>query len=308
MPAPSRTLDVAVCTYRRPERVTALIPLLLEQGRALEDVDARVVIVDNDAAGSARDAIASALGGEEGLVVVVEEAPGLTAARNRALSEAEDRDLLVFIDDDETPHDGWLAALLALQAERRPAGVAGPVLSAFEAEPDAWVAASPVWTRRRRATGTPVPSAGAGNLLLDMSVVRRLGLCFDPRFAFTGGEDTFFTRALVRDGGELLWCDEAVATESVPADRLTREWVLTRARRNGEAWAMVRVLTAAPGERRALRARLAARGAALAAVNGARARLTRDVARRAELDHRAAGALGILRAAMTGRVTEEYAR
>ena len=68
-------------------------------------------------------------------------------------------------------------------------------------------------------------SAHSNNLLLDLRWSRRLGLRFDPRFGLTGGEDTMFTHDLVGRGGTIVWCDEAVVRESVPADRATRSWV-----------------------------------------------------------------------------------
>jgi len=321
VPAAPISLDVAVCTYKRPERVAELLPQLLSQVRELEGIESRVLIVDNDPAGSARDRIAAEIAGgavddargSECVHVVVEAAPGLSAARNRALDEAADRDLLVFIDDDELPGEGWLAKLVAVYRSTGAVGVTGPVESVFEKQPDPWVASAPVFRRARRPTGTPVRSAATNNLLLDMAVVRRLGLGFDPRFAFTGGEDTFFTRSLVARAGEMVWCDEAVVSEIVPAERATREWVLTRARRNAETWAWVRLLDVSGWRRARRRAEFTARGAALWLVGSARALTARGAgaarqALRAQHEHRAAGGRGILRATLRGPTTAPYAR
>ncbi|WP_103062125.1 glycosyltransferase family 2 protein [Actinomyces qiguomingii] len=315
MPALPISLDVTVCTYKRPERVSALVPQLLAQVRDLEGVDARVVVVDNDAAGSARDRLTE--GPADARVhVVVEPSPGLSAARNRALDEAAGRDLLVFIDDDEAPGEGWLAALVEAYATYRDTGavaVTGPVESVFAVEPEPWVAAAPVFARARRATGTRLRSAATNNLLLDMTAVRRLALRFDPRFAFTGGEDTFFTRALTAHAGEIVWCDQAVVTETVPPERACRQWVLTRARRNAETWAWVRLLDEHGWRRAGRRMEFTARGAALWLIGTARALMVRGddaarQARRAQHEHRAAGGRGILRATLLGPRTAPYAR
>lgn len=315
MPTDPLSLDVAVCTYKRPERVVALVPQLLAQLQELAEVDARVVIVDNDAAGSARERLAgSGRISQDGRVhVVVEPTPGLSAARNRALSEAAERDLLVFIDDDELPADGWLASLVATYRNTDAVGVTGPVESVFEQQPDPWVSSAPVFRRARRPTGTPVRSAATNNLLLDMAVIRRLGLEFDPRFAFTGGEDTFFTRSLTACAGALVWCDAAVVSESVPPERATREWVLTRARRNAETWAWVRLLDTSGWRRARRRLDFTARGMALWLVGSVRALAARGEgaerqAQRAQHEHRAAGGRGILRATLRGPATAPYAR
>ncbi|WP_161923582.1 glycosyltransferase family 2 protein [Actinomyces sp. 432] len=317
MPAQPISLDVAVCTYRRPEGVAELVPQLLAQLDGVEELldggSARVVVVDNDAAGSARDRLAGQAQVGERLHVVVEPEPGLSAARNRALREASGRDLLVFIDDDERPREGWLASLVTTYRQTGAAAVTGPVEPVFEQRPDPWVASAPVFRRVRRPSGTPVHSAATNNLLLDLVVVRLLGLEFDPRFAFTGGEDTFFTRALAARAGALIWCDEAVVTESIPSERARREWVLNRARRNAETWAWVRLLDASGPRRAGRRLEFAARGALLWLIGSARALASLGAssdrqARRAQHEHRAAGGRGILRATLRGPTTAPYAR
>lgn len=304
-----RTLDIAVCTFGRPELVVALVPELLREADGLpQGLRARVSIIDNDPAGSARDAL-DATGDldDERVHVVVEPEAGLAAARNRALAEAASRDLLAFIDDDERPSEGWLRSLVDLQTSTGAAAVSGPVVSVFACQPEPLVAASPLFARGHRATGTRRESAATNNLLLDLHRVRELGLAFDPRFSFTGGEDTFFTRALVAGGGTIVWCDEAVVSEVVPPERSTRDWVVARARRNGESWAWAQILSASSSQRRALRARLAARGVALVALHTVSAVVATSAQQRARHRHGAAGGRGVLRA-VRGRATQEYAR
>lgn len=307
MPDAIRRLDVAVCSFRRPELLVALLPRLLEQAASVTTARCRVSVVDNDPEGSGLTAIEAAGLVSDDVHVVVEPTAGLASARNRALAEAEGASMLVFIDDDEIPEDGWLSALVATHDATGAAAVSGPVLSVLEPGTDPVVAASPLFSRPRRATGTRRPSAATNNLLLDMDVVREAGLRFDPRFSFTGGEDTFFTRSLVAAGGTIVWCDEAVVCESVPADRATPTWVRTRAQRNGETWAYVRVLDAHGARRSLVRAGLAARGMTLMALHSVRGLMARSDAERAAHRHQAAGGRGILRAT-TGRITQEYRR
>ena len=177
---------------------------------------AEVLIVDNDPDGGAHDLVRSWAG--EGARYVHEATPGLSAARNRALSESPTARLLAFMDDDGRPDDGWLAELVHTWAVDRPAAVAGRVVERFEVEPDPWIVAGRFFRRRSLATHTCVEAAPAGNLLLDLDVVRRLGLRFDPRFGFSGGEDTLFTRRLtlgrrtdrlVQQPGSSTWCRRA---------------------------------------------------------------------------------------------------
>ena len=251
---------VAVLTYRRTQHLPALLDALVEQAATVHP-RAEVVVVDNDPGASAADVVRAWAG--RGVRYAHEPRPGISAARNRALAEAARAEVLVFIDDDELPRPGWLARLVGAWRAWGCAAVAGPVSSDLPAPASAWVAGTGVFDRRRATTGALVGGAGAGNLLLDVARVRRLGLAFDERLGLTGGEDTLFTHELVRRGGELRWCDEAEAVESVPADRMTRSWVLRRCFRSAGSWSRAEVsLAAGAAGRLRVRAVVLARAAA----------------------------------------------
>ena len=229
---------VAVLTYRRTELLPALLDELVAQAGTVEP-RAHVLVVDNDPAGSAGETVRR--WAPTGVRYVHEPRPGISAARNRALEEAAGADALVFIDDDELPLPGWLASLVSAWQEWDCAAVAGPVSANLLGPSDPWVLGTGVFDRRRRPTGTRVGGAGAGNLLLDVHRVHELGLSFDARLGLVGGEDTLFTHQLVHGGGELRWCDEAEAVESVPADRITRRWVVRRCFRSAGSWSRAEV-------------------------------------------------------------------
>lgn len=236
------TLLVAVLTYRRPTTLARGLATVLRHVEELAQdtvraVSPSIVVIDNDPAESAKGTVT---GFQSNLIRYVSEPePGISAGRNRALDEAAEHDLLVFIDDDEEPQELWLEPLLDTWCQARPAAVMGRVVSRFEAQLDPWIAAGSFFRRRRLPTGTVVPAAAAGNLLLDMHQVRKAGVRFNNSFGLSGGEDTLFSRLLVRAGGRILWCDESVATDFVPADRTTREWVLRRAWSHGNSAALV---------------------------------------------------------------------
>jgi succinoglycan biosynthesis protein ExoM len=237
-----QTLLVAVLTYRRPTTLKRGLTTMLEHVAVLSRDTARsispsIVVIDNDPAESAKDTVSAF--NSELIRYVAEPVPGISAGRNRALDEAAHHDLLVFIDDDEEPEEQWLEPLLDTWRKSCPAAVMGRVVSQFEADLDPWIAAGAFFRRRRMPTGTAIPAAAAGNLLLDMHQVREAGVRFNDRFGLTGGEDTLFSRLLVRAGGTILWCDESVATDFVPAARTTRMWVLQRAWSHGNSAALV---------------------------------------------------------------------
>ncbi|MCZ2817752.1 glycosyltransferase family 2 protein [Modestobacter sp. VKM Ac-2984] len=307
------SVTVAVLTFRRPETLAALLPELVEQAAEVAGGGgARVLVVDNDPAGSGRRIVEDAVWtGSPGVGVdyVHEPTPGIAAGRNRALAESDGSEFLVFIDDDELPHPGWLRHLLATQRDSGAAAVAGTVTSRFPAPLPTWIAAGGFFDRRRLPTGTPLDVAATNNLLLHLPRVRAAGLRFDPAFGLSGGEDTLFTRQLAAAGGALVWCAEAVVTDVVPVERARPEWVLRRAFSSGNSVTRV-ALVLARGRRGRLVARAQGWTAGGVRVLGGAARwalgvVTADVRHRARGARSAARGAGML-AGTVGHAYQEY--
>ncbi len=287
--APS--LTVVALTYKRNHYLAALLPTLVAQGEDVADLvsSVRVLVVDNDPNGGAEATTAAAAGPGVEVAYVHEPHPGIAAARNRALAACHDDDLLVFIDDDETPVARWLRELvLTYTGHGRPAAVLGPVRSEFEVEPDPWVSSGDFFARRRLATGAEVEVGATNNLLLDLRQIRGWSLEFDLAFGISGGSDTLFTKQIHAHGGRMVWAADAMVVDIVPAARVTRDWVLRRAMRSGNTWSLTS-LKAEPeaGSRLRLRFSLCAQGATRLFGGGARFALGTVVRSRR---HRAKGA------------------
>lgn len=227
--------SVAICipTFRRAAdltRLLAALPAVIKAARSSGYLgEAVVIVIDNDEGESAREIVQAA-----GLSVryVVERERGVVAVRNRALDEAAGQDLAVFIDDDETPADvRWLEFLLMTQDEFGAAAVAGPVRTVTEDPLDSWIVAGGFFARTHRAglaTGSLISRAATNNLLLDLRVVEKLGVRFDPRFGRTGGEDSLFTSQLHAGGARMVWSADAEVLDHLPVDRRTRSHAIER--------------------------------------------------------------------------------
>lgn len=302
---------VAIVTYRRPQQLAVTLREIVRQVDELGE-PARTLIVDNDREGSARAVVAKlALNGVTNVSVVVEPTPGIAAARNRALAESAYDRLLVFIDDDETPADGWLKHLVTTFLATGAAAVVGPVESAFDGRLDPWIVAGGYFERRRLTTGTVIETAASNNLLLDLAQVRAAGIGFDERFGLSGGSDTLFTRQLSAAGGRIVWCSAALVVDHVPAARMSRRWVLLRAMRYGNSWSRASVVLAPTRSARLeVRIRMAMAGLVRVGAGGARVLLgaaSRSVRHRARGARTAAKGIGMI-AGSCGLVYTEYAR
>jgi glycosyltransferase involved in cell wall biosynthesis len=247
---------VAVCiaSYRRPERLLALLGALDAQGFEAERPGILLVVVDNDAAESAR-AVCEEAAERLSLPLryAVEPRKGIPFARNAAVVAAGDAEWLAFIDDDEIPEPRWLATLLRVQIETGADVVTGPVLPRFERMPMPWVVQGGFFAATRRPTGASLQTAYTRNALVRGRLLAELGELFDERFSFGVGEDTELFSRLVERGARIVWSDEAVVYESVSPERTCTRWLLRRGFAVGTATTHI-----ARRRRRALRADLAA--------------------------------------------------
>ena len=228
-------MQVGILTYRRPALLATLLPQVLEQVEALHAWTrgpTGVLVVDNDPAGSARGVCAA----HPDVRYVLEPAPGIAAGRHRALDESAGWDLLQFIDDDEEPAPDWLLTMVQTWSEHdRPAVVAGSVRTRYLTPPSPWIVAGQFFERRQPETGTPLNVAASGNMLIDVSEVRRLGVQFDRELGLHGGSDTLFSQDVHRGGGRLIACREGAIYDLVPADHSNRRWALQRAWHLGQS-------------------------------------------------------------------------
>ena len=224
---------VMIPTYRRPRSLDALLRALAPQSANV--AGAEILILDNDAAASAREIVARHA--SQSLVPMhyrCVQAPGLSSVRNAGLEFARGRfRFLAMIDDDELPEPQWLEQLLLASLRTRAAAVIGPVPARL---PDD----APRWVRRGRFFDLPTfPDAATladgytGNCLIDLDAVAVRELHFDSALNMAGGEDQLFFRELIARGGRITYAARASAEELVGHDRANAAYLVRRSFRRG---------------------------------------------------------------------------
>ena len=103
------TVSVCIATYRRAERLAAVLDDLTRQTRLPDEV----VVVDNDAAASARLVVEHRLCQSAPFPIryAVQPVKNISLTRNKTV-ELAGGDWLAFIDDDERAPPPWLAQLV----------------------------------------------------------------------------------------------------------------------------------------------------------------------------------------------------
>ncbi|GAA4656762.1 glycosyltransferase family 2 protein [Arthrobacter cryoconiti] len=242
---------VAITTFKRPKLLGELLDTVQAFVQKVpQPWVVSVLVVDNDPAETARTVVATRIG----VKYVAESKPGIAAVRQRAIDEAGEGSLLAFLDDDVFPEAAWLGELLKTWQSYSPTIVAGYVNYSYPDVTDAWVVGGGFMRRDTRPTGAELQAAAAGNMLVDVTAVRSLGVRFDATLGFSGGEDTLFTRQVVRSGGRIIWCQESVVADFIPLERTTRKFCLNRARSHGSTAVLVDLrLAASPTARMMVR-------------------------------------------------------
>lgn len=227
-------VSVCVCTYKRSEWLRLLLNELVGQSTA-DVFGYSLVLVDNDAGGSAREVVTEFQRQTDlEISYLIEPEQNIAKARNKALANATG-EYIAFIDDDEVPSKDWLLKLFQTRHDYKSDGVLGPVIPLFEEEPPQWVIKGRFNDRPTHQTGFVIPwlEGRTGNLLFRRDILLGMNPIFLPEFG-SGGEDRNFFYRLSKFGYRFVWCDEAPVYERVPATRWKRSFMVRRALLRGK--------------------------------------------------------------------------
>ena len=229
-------VSVCIATYRRAERLRAVLEDMARQSR-LPD---QVVVVDNDLAGSARSSIEQLRASGVPFVIVYDVQPerNIAMTRNRTVGLA-DGDWLAFIDDDERAPENWLQQLLDAAAAFSADGILAPVEPQLPPDAPSWIRRGRFYDFAHQHSGDPVPlnRMRFGNVLLRGNMLRAEPGPFDTSYGLSTGEDGDLLVRLARKGLRIIWCDEAIVWEPIEAKRLSLRWLLMRALSGGQEFA-----------------------------------------------------------------------
>ncbi len=229
-------VSLCIATYRRPEKLASLLQDLIAQRRIPDEV----IVVDNDAAETARAVVSRQieLGAPFPIVYASQPLKNISLTRNKTVELARG-DWLAFIDDDERAPTAWLQELMDAAERFGADGVLGPVDPLVPGTAPAWIRRGRFYDFPRMSTGTVIPPNRLrfGNVLVRGSALRAMAGPFDPAYGLTGGEDGDLLARLVQSGQRIVWCDEAIVQEPVEPSRLSLRWLLKRALSGGQDFA-----------------------------------------------------------------------
>ncbi len=233
-------IDICIATCLRPRKLEKLLHSLLRQ-QVEPTVEYRIVVIDNDAEGSARPIVDSVRGSSSvDIAYEIEPVRNVSLTRNRAIANAVG-EYVAFIDDDEYATAGWLQALLDTLIKYEADVVFGPVIAEYPENTPYWVKQGRFFERGRQKTGGNSKHRASGNVLIKRSILLQMTQHFLPEFGRIGGEDTEFFFRMHKNNARMIWCDSAIVYEPVDRARMNAVWLGRRAFRCGQIFRRVYV-------------------------------------------------------------------
>lgn len=223
------SVDVFVCTYRRPESLARCLASFAE---VAVQANVRLYVIDNDPEGSAHSVVTQFAYAQ----YVHEPCKGLAAARNRAIKEGK-ADYIAYIDDDEVVSLSWLTEARTFLANNPSDVMFGGTKPVYPEHTPQWILEVDAFAYRTHQHGEAIECSGSGNVFIRRAVFKESGLQFDPKFSATGGEDSRLFRQLYKLGYTLYWNDRIYVNEYIEPNRLNKRYLLTRAFRDGQCYA-----------------------------------------------------------------------
>lgn len=213
---------LGVCTYKRPKMLMKCLASL-RQVYPPKGAQLVIVVVDNEASQTIRAVVNSFTESDyrTPILYVSESRRGIAQARNAILDVAATQDAhwIAMVDDDMTVKPDWLEHMMF--GTRIGADVVQCSVDREMPEPlPAWAFPAKKgdhhWDLNRKHAQTC-------GILFKAGMIDKQGtpLRFNETYALTGGEDRDFFRRAWMAGYRIVKTPDAVATEAVPASKLT---------------------------------------------------------------------------------------
>jgi glycosyltransferase involved in cell wall biosynthesis len=220
------SISICICTRKRKNGLRNLL-FSLDRMILPPDANIEIIVVENES-DNYSEYIVREFTGQNRMSIryYLEPAQGIANARNRSVAESDGSDFCCFVDDDQVVATDWLYELVRCQREFDADGVWGVNPPVFDSEVPSWI--NRFYEPDRLPYGTIVRKAFTNCLLIRKNYLDKISGPFDPRFNYSGGEDTYLTSLITQMGGIIRCNPRAVAYEVIPRSRTSIAYIIKR--------------------------------------------------------------------------------
>ncbi|MGQ4649271.1 glycosyltransferase [Lyngbya aestuarii] len=131
-------ISVAICTYNRAEQLVLALEGISQQSLPFEYFE--ILIVDNGSTDNTQEICTRYQQQLPNLRYVYEPVPGLSKARNTAISQSHSK-YIAYLDDDAIPCPTWLETIWKTfkTVKPEPICIGGPIYPRWESSPPNWI-------------------------------------------------------------------------------------------------------------------------------------------------------------------------
>ncbi|WP_261807788.1 glycosyltransferase [Paenibacillus sp. N3.4] len=230
-------ISIVICTYNRAE----LLRTTLDSIPALKAIEyAEVLIVDNNSTDLTRRVSQSFIGSQPSPIsarYLFEQTQGLSAARNRGITEAQG-DIIAFLDDDAIPCSEWITTILTTLDSRQDVdAIGGKIHPRFQSSRPDWLIT---------AFELPYTIVDMGDLVKEYPGNRHpFGANMAIRKSFLenhlfptnlgrigdlllSGEESWLFQQMKKQQKTILYHPAMAVVHFIPDSRLTQDWIKKR--------------------------------------------------------------------------------
>ncbi len=225
----ARDISIIVPTYKRPDDIERALNSAARQDTGRYSYE--IIVADNDPAASAHDRVHEMIAAYPNVEIIYIHVPepGVSNARNGALTKARGR-FLIFLDDDMEAEPDWAYQLTDASERYNSAIVFGPVEAVMpEGDDPLFPHMQPLFSRTGDFKEGHIDELfGTGGCLIDQGICTLPSPAFDPALNEVGGEDDAMFAHILAQGATIGWTLKAIAVEHIPLHRSTPAYVWTR--------------------------------------------------------------------------------
>jgi glycosyltransferase involved in cell wall biosynthesis len=240
-------ITCVICTYKRPEMLGAAIESMFHQTIPPDEFE--VIVVDNNSGDGTETVVKKYQDRAEFPLPYIREAKrGLSYSRNAGVQIARGK-FVAFLDDDAEADPRWLSAFLnVFESAPEICVVGGKIIPKWDAIRPKWLTDDllnnysmlDLGESRKMLTW---PEHVLGTSCFRKSVFDEVGK-FEPQLGrigdmLVGNEDTEIQKRIFRAGKKVAYTPEAVVWHHIPADRLNKKYIYTRAYGTGRSRAVL---------------------------------------------------------------------